>query len=83
MNLARRAPRRKWGQAALKQALCLLLCLVVLIPFYVVVINAFKTKGEAARMNINLPAVWVFSNFAEVINKGKLLQGFLDRKSVV
>ncbi len=78
MNLARRAPRRKWGQAALKQALCLLLCLVVLIPFYVVVINAFKTKGEAARMNINLPAVWVFSNFAEVINKGKLLQGFLN-----
>jgi raffinose/stachyose/melibiose transport system permease protein len=78
MNRLVRAPRRKWGAAVFKQALCILLCVIVLVPFYVVVINAFKTKGEAARMNISLPKVWVFSNFAEVIDKGKLLQGFLN-----
>ena len=78
MNRVSHAPRRKWAEAALKQALCVLMCLIVLVPFYVVVINAFKTKGEAARMNINLPTVWVFTNFGEVISKGKLLQGFMN-----
>jgi raffinose/stachyose/melibiose transport system permease protein len=78
MNRAQSVPARKWGKAVLRQALCLILCLIVVVPFYVVIINAFKTRGEAARMNISLPAVWVFTNFGEVIKKGKLLQGFLN-----
>jgi len=54
------------------------LCLMVILPFYVVVINAFKAKGEAARMNVSLPTVWHFENFSEVISKGKLGKGFLN-----
>ncbi len=60
----------------LRHILFSLLSLIVLIPFYMVFINSFKTKGEAARMNLSLPTEWIFSNYAEVIEKGKLIQGF-------
>ena len=51
---------------------------MVLIPFYLVIVNSFKTKGEAARMNAFLPTEWHFENYAEVVKKGKLVQGFLN-----
>lgn len=64
------------AQAVLKQALCVILSIIVLAPFYLVLINSFKTKSESARMNLSLPSQWVFTNYAEVINKAKLLTGF-------
>ena len=60
----------------LKQAVCVLLSLAVVAPLYLVLINSFKTKSEAARMNLNLPTQWVFTNYAEVIKKAKLMTGF-------
>jgi raffinose/stachyose/melibiose transport system permease protein len=74
----RTLPWKRYILTALKQLLCILICLLVVVPFYVVVINAFKTKGEAARMNVFLPTVWHVENFTEVIRKGKLMQGFLN-----
>lgn len=65
-------------RSACKQLLCLLLSVIVLLPFYLVVVNSFKTKGEAARMSLALPSVWQFSNYTVVIEQGKLLQGFLN-----
>ena len=64
--------------AVLKHVVMILLCLAVVLPFYLVVINSFKTKGEAARMSLSLPTQWQFSNYTEVIQKGKLIQGFLN-----
>ena len=65
-------------QDVLKQLLCLFLSLVVLAPFYLVLINSFKTKSESARMNLKLPTQWVFTNYADVIQKAKLLTGFAN-----
>ena len=62
--------------AILKQVVCVLLSLAVVAPLYLVLINSFKTKSEAARMNLNLPTQWVFTNYAEVIKKAKLMTGF-------
>ena len=62
----------------LKHGLMILLCLIIIVPFYMVLINSFKTKPEAARMSLALPAQWMFSNYAEVIEKGKLVQGFFN-----
>jgi raffinose/stachyose/melibiose transport system permease protein len=45
-------------------------------PFYMVVINSFKDKGESARMSLALPTEWHFENYSVVIEQGKLLQGF-------
>lgn len=70
-----------WKKVALtvaKHAFCILLCLIVILPFYMVVVNSFKTKGEAARMSLALPKEWIFSNYTEVIEKGRLWQGFTN-----
>lgn len=67
---------RKRVVSILKQIVCLILSIVVLAPFYMVVINSFKTKAESARMSLSLPTEWLFSNYAIVVKEGNLIQGF-------
>ena len=67
---------KKIIQKVLKQILCLFLCLIVIAPFYMVLINSFKTKAEAARMNLKFPEEWLFSNYTDVIREAKLWVGF-------
>lgn len=62
----------------IKQLFCIALSIVVILPFYMVLINSFKSKNEAARMNLSLPKEWMFNNYSEVIEKGKLVQGFFN-----
>ena len=62
----------------LKQVLCLSLSMIVIAPFYMVLVNSFKSRSEAARMNLSFPKEWMFSNYIEVIEKGKLVQGFVN-----
>ncbi len=52
--------------------------LVLLTPLLLILFNAFKTSGEAAEMNLWLPAALQWENFSVVIEKGKLLQTFLN-----
>ncbi|MDR2370116.1 MAG: carbohydrate ABC transporter permease [Treponema sp.] len=40
--------------------------IVTIYPLLMVVLTAFKTRGEASYLNIKFPKVWQFSNFAEV-----------------
>ncbi len=61
---------KKKVQNLLKHLVCILLCPTVILPFYMVVINSFKSKGEASRMSLALPKEWLFSNYTEVIDKG-------------
>lgn len=68
--------KKKHFQNIIKTIICLFLSLIVIAPFYMVFINSFKTKAEAARMSLALPTKWMFSNYTEVIEKGKLIQGF-------
>lgn len=63
---------------SIKHVVCIFLSLIVITPFYMVLINSFKTKSEAARMNLSLPTEWVFENYMQVIEKGKLIQGFFN-----
>lgn len=60
----------------LKQVLCIILSLTVVLPFYMVLVNSFKTKSEAARMNLKFPKEWLFNNYSEVIDQAHLIQGF-------
>lgn len=53
-----------------------LLTLPVLVPFYMLVVNSFKNKAEAAEMNLKLPVHWnIINNYVELINTGNLLTG--------
>lgn len=65
-------------QSILKHALMILLCIIVVLPFYMILINSFKSKPESARMSLALPTEWHFENYTEVIEKAKLWQGLAN-----
>lgn len=65
-------------QAAIQNIIAWMVSLTVIVPMLLIIINAFKSDGEVMQMNLTLPKVWNFSNFATVIEKGKLLQSFFN-----
>ena len=65
-------------QNLLKQLVCIFLSLLVLVPFWLVIVNSFKDKGESARMNLFLPSEWHWENYLVVIEEGDLIQGFAN-----
>ncbi len=70
--------KKKMFQSLFKQVLCLGFSAAVIAPFYMVLVNSFKSKSDAARMSMALPSEWMFSNYLEVIERGKLIQGFIN-----
>jgi raffinose/stachyose/melibiose transport system permease protein len=62
----------------LKHLVALLLCMLVIIPFVIIVINSFKTSREASLMSLQLPTQFMWENYATVIEKGKLVQSFIN-----
>ena len=49
------------------------LSFIVIVPFLIVVFNAFKTQPEAINMALSLPDEWHFENFATVWEDGDIL----------
>lgn len=56
--------------------LAIFVSLVMCVPVYLVFANSIKTKAQASSMGAELPAVFQWSNFATVIEKGKLVGAF-------
>ena len=54
------------------------LSLILLAPLLLILINSFKTSQAASDMNLALPASFEWSNYAVVIEKGKLAVTFLN-----
>ncbi len=50
-----------------------ILSLIVIVPFLIVIFNAFKTKSEAINMALSLPETWHFENFKTVWEQGDIL----------
>lgn len=65
-------------QSVIQNVIAWVISLTVIIPILLIVINAFKGDGEVMQMNLALPKVWNFGNFATVVEKGKLLQSFFN-----
>ena len=57
---------KKTVSNVLKHLVCISLCIVVILPFYMVFINSLKPKAEAARMSLALPTEWHFETYLEV-----------------
>jgi raffinose/stachyose/melibiose transport system permease protein len=57
-------------------ALAVIASLAMFIPVYLVFVNSLKTKAQASSMGMELPTALQWSNFATVIEKGKLLVAF-------
>lgn len=72
------AKTKKLVLTILKNILAWAFSLLMLIPLVLIIVNAFKSDTEALTMTLSLPKTWDFSNFAVVIEKGKLGRSFLN-----
>jgi raffinose/stachyose/melibiose transport system permease protein len=52
--------------------------LLALVPIYLVLVNALKTRPEASAMGFGLPASPQWANYAAVITQGKLASAFIN-----
>ena len=52
--------------------LVIVLCLVILYPYYVMFITAFRSNAETTDMYFQhmLPVKWVWSNMVDIIHRG-------------
>jgi len=51
---------------------------IMFVPVYLVAVNSLKTKAESSSLSPNLPTEIDWNNFATVIDRGKLVTGFLN-----
>lgn len=65
-------------RSVLLNAFAWLLSLTMLIPLLLIIVNSFKTQAESASMKLSLPNQWVWSNYAVVIEQGKLITSFFN-----
>lgn len=65
-------------QRAGAHSAALLACLIMVIPVYLIVTNAFKSAAQASSMGIALPTSIHLENFSTVVEKGKLATSFLN-----
>jgi raffinose/stachyose/melibiose transport system permease protein len=59
-------------------ALAVFACLIMVLPFYLIVANSFKTKAEASSMSAALPTALRAENFSTVVSAGKLVTSFFN-----
>ena len=59
-------------------AIAVMVSLITCIPVYLVIVNALKTRAQASSMGIGLPTELHWENFTTVIERGKLLQSFVN-----
>ncbi|MFS0723161.1 carbohydrate ABC transporter permease [Paenibacillus sp. 1P07SE] len=50
--------------------------LAVFFPFYLIIINTFKTMQDATRNPIGLPKEWILTNYVQVFEETALLRSF-------
>ena len=70
--------RKRITVAVLKNILAWAVAMLVIVPMALIIITAFKTDKESLGMSLTLPTQWIFTNFATVIEKGKLAVSFVN-----
>ncbi|MBW7454866.1 carbohydrate ABC transporter permease [Paenibacillus sepulcri] len=66
------AVRRNWWL----DILMLPVGLLTFFPFYLVIVNTFKSEQETAARPMSLPTTWDFSNYAQVFEQTSIVQSF-------
>src|SRR6266699_2911915 len=69
---------RKILQRGGAHSLAILASLIMVIPAYLITINALKSSAQASSMGMDLPTTVNLENFSTVIDKGKLATSFLN-----
>ncbi len=71
-----RARRARLLRKGFYNLIAIIFSLIMFVPVYLVLVNSLKTKAEASSMGAEFPTVLQWSNFATVIEKGKLIGAF-------
>lgn len=58
------------------EIVAILCALLILIPFFMILVNSFKGIRESALFELSLPTTWEFGNYREVFETGNILRGF-------
>jgi raffinose/stachyose/melibiose transport system permease protein len=67
---------KRFGQIG-AHAIAIIVCLMMVTPVYLIVVNSFKTRPQASSMGLEFPpAFQLENNFPTVIEKGKLSTSF-------
>ena len=74
--------RRKPWQTALLYAFVVVLCVVILYPYFVMFITALKDKKEMYAIDHILPEVWRWSNFAEIWSAAPVFKYLINSLTV-
>jgi raffinose/stachyose/melibiose transport system permease protein len=67
---------RRKVRSLFNNLLALVVSLIMFVPVYLVLVNSLKTRAEANSMSVALPTSLNWSNFATVIERGKLVTAF-------
>ena len=67
---------RRRLQSFFNNGVAIVVSLIMFVPVYLVLVNSLKTRAEANSMGVALPTSLNWSNFATVIDRGKLLTAF-------
>ena len=59
-------------------AIAWIISIICLIPLLLILFNSFKDKLSASKMDLKLPTSFHLDNFVTVIEKGKLVQSFMN-----
>jgi len=70
--------RRHIFPGIVNNSVAILACLLILIPEYLVVVNSLKTSTQARTLSAALPETLHPENFISVIERGKLVQSFVN-----
>ena len=72
------AAKRKGWQKVTLYVFVILLCIVILYPYFVMLITALKDKNEMYAIDHILPEIWRWSNFVEIWDAAPVLQYFIN-----
>lgn len=64
--------KRRW----LLDLLMLPAGIIAFFPFYLIIINTFKTMQDTARNPMGLPSKWIFTNYIQVFEETSVLRSF-------
>lgn len=65
-------------QSTFAHSTAILVCLIMVIPVYLIFTNSFKSSAQASSMSIALPTTLYWENFSTVIERGRLATSFIN-----
>jgi raffinose/stachyose/melibiose transport system permease protein len=66
------------GKLKLVEVFSWLLLIVYMTPFYLMLINSFKTRREIFSNTTGLPDVWNFNNYLDAMNRMNIISSFIS-----